>query len=85
LAARNVLLRMNKQDPQTLPTCVLVDMGLARLYDREDIYLKTKTAALPLKWSAPGLCFVPFCFLSNLLTFAFLREMVRITSGKEIQ
>jgi len=35
--------------------CVLADMGLARLYDREEQYQKTKTATMPLKWSAPEL------------------------------
>lgn len=55
LATRNVLLRINFNDPNAVPECVLVDMGLSRLYDRESNYLKTKTATLPLKWCAPEL------------------------------
>jgi hypothetical protein len=55
LATRNVLLRNDPQNPQAIPTCVLVDMGLSRLYEREDAYMKTRTASMPLKWSAPGL------------------------------
>ena len=52
LATRNVMLRLNAPNS---PQCVLTDMGLARLYDRETTYQKTKSATFPLKWSAPEL------------------------------
>jgi len=52
LAARNVMLRLN---PPNSPQCVLTDMGLARLYDRETTYQKTKSATFPLRWSSPEL------------------------------
>lgn len=48
IAARNVLLRPDPIDPKGVPQCVLADMGLARLFDREGAYLKTKTASLPV-------------------------------------
>jgi hypothetical protein len=44
LAARNVLLRSNTLE------CVLADMGLARLSDREDQYQKTKAATIPVSF-----------------------------------
>jgi len=53
LAARNVLLRRDESNQMVPFQCVLVDMGLARLYERESTYQKTKTATLPLKWSSP--------------------------------
>jgi tRNA A-37 threonylcarbamoyl transferase component Bud32 len=62
LAARNILLRVDAKNPSAIPVCVLADMGLSRLYDREGEYQQTKSATLPLKWSAPGL-FVLFYFL----------------------
>jgi hypothetical protein len=47
LAARNVLLR--RLGEQSTFQCVLSDMGLARLYDREQQYQKTQSATFPLK------------------------------------
>lgn len=52
LAARNVLLRMKVDDETQVRQCVLVDMGLARLFETGEDYLKTKTT-IPLKWTAP--------------------------------
>jgi len=52
LATRNVLLRSDP-NPSVAPHCVLTDMGMARLYERENQYQKTKNATMPLKWSAP--------------------------------
>jgi len=44
------LLRMGGAVPQ----CVLVDMGMARLYETADsTYMKTKSNVMPLKWSSP--------------------------------
>jgi len=54
LATRNVLFRKDK-DPNITPHCVLTDMGLARLFEREETYMRTRTATMPLKWSAPEL------------------------------
>jgi hypothetical protein len=48
LATRNILLKTLSDGSMQ---CLITDMGLARLYNREETYQKTKAATAPLKVS----------------------------------
>jgi len=66
LAARNVLLRTGSKNPE----CVLVDMGLSRLFETGGDYVKTRSA-VALKWSAPELLREKkFSFKSDIWSYA---------------
>jgi hypothetical protein len=72
LAARNVLLRTPKDSKSKIPQCVLVDMGLARLFDTDGDYVKTKSA-IPVRhffFVVMFLCFFFFFFFIDLF-FSF--------------
>jgi serine/threonine protein kinase len=83
LAARNVLLRIDIDKPEAIPECVLVDMGLSRLYDREEIYMKTRTASMPLKWSAPGLFNYLFVWMLWLIVLLDLKNFTELLREKK--
>jgi hypothetical protein len=65
LATRNVLLR---NLPNGSLRCLIADMGLARLHNREETYQQTKAATAPLKVRLFAFVVVEkFFFLNHLV------------------